>query len=139
MMHWSAAFLGIPWADKGRTRDGADCWGVVRLALQERAGVVVPSYDGLYASADEQAEIAAIVRREAASPLWLPVEGEPRELDVVFFRQGAHASHAGLAVSPWLMLHSAAQDQSKIQPFRPAPAGMRLTGIYRWHELECRA
>lgn len=28
---WWNEYVGLPFADKGRTREGCDCWGLVRL------------------------------------------------------------------------------------------------------------
>ncbi len=30
---WVSGYVGVPWLDRGRTADGADSWGLVRLVL----------------------------------------------------------------------------------------------------------
>lgn len=136
MTHWSTPLVGLPYAEKGRDPTGVDCWGVVCLALAA-AGFTVPSYGGEYVSTDENREIDAAVAREAVSPLWRPVEpGSECEFDVLIFRRGRYASHAGVVVKPGLMLHIEQDDmQSRVVDYRAPLYATRLSGIYRWHEI----
>ncbi len=133
-LSWASAFVGIPYADRGRDRGGCDCWGLVRLVHAARLAVDLPSYDGLYACSAEREEIAAIVAGEAASPSWEAVAEASlfNQLDVLFFRRGGHDAHAGLFLAPGLMLHMAVGDCSKIERFDGSRWARRLTGAYRW-------
>lgn len=128
---WAAAFVGIPFLDKGRDFDGCDCWGLVRLVHAKHGGNHLPSYAGLYTDAAERKEIAAIVAREAVSPLWEPVT-EPRQLDILMFRRGRLDAHAAIFLQPGLMLHMVEEDCAKIEPFNSGFWSTRLTGTYRW-------
>lgn len=47
---WVANYIGIPFKDLGRTREGCDCWGLVRLLLMERASIQLPSHADDYKS-----------------------------------------------------------------------------------------
>lgn len=40
-------WLHIPYKHMGRSEDGCDCWGFVRLVLKEEKGVVLPSFEGV--------------------------------------------------------------------------------------------
>lgn len=133
--NWSDAFIGIPWLDKGRTRDGCDCWGLCRMVLAEAAGVEVPSYAGSYVSADEAREVAAIVRQEQGSPLWLSVEGPTRAFDIALFRRGLHRWHAGIVVAPGMLLHMVEEDAAKIERTDNGRWTMAPAGVWRWHGL----
>lgn len=130
-LRWTQAFIGLPFADKGRDWTGCDCWGVVRLVHIEHAGNDLPSYAGL--GADERREIASIIAREAQSPHWLKVDASPATLDIIWFRRGRFDAHCGIYLRPGLMLHMAEHDCSKIERFDGAsPWASRVTGIYRW-------
>lgn len=37
----------VPYKYMGRTEEGCDCWGFVRLVMKEERGVVLPSFDGV--------------------------------------------------------------------------------------------
>ena len=53
LLPWARRYIGIPYVNKGRSIDGADCWGIVRLILKEQLNVEVPSYSDLYKNADD--------------------------------------------------------------------------------------
>lgn len=38
-------YIGIPYLFGGSSRDGADCWGLVRLIYRERYGKELPAFD----------------------------------------------------------------------------------------------
>lgn len=138
-LHWSARYVGIPYVDRGRSRAGADCWGLACLAVAGETGIVLPSYDGAYQSADERAEIATVVAREAASPVWRKIDPSAAgPFDVVFFRQGRDDSHAGVVTEPGEMLHMVEDDAAKIERYDAGRWSTRLTGVYRFHLLEGR-
>lgn len=132
--HWSAEFVGIPYLELGRSFAGVDCWGLPVLVFARCLGITLPTYDGAYLSPDEHAEIAAVIAREAASPIWLP--GTGREFEIAMFRQGRYESHAGVVIEPGLMLHMVQDDAAKIERYDVGRWSTRLTGIYRFHLLD---
>ncbi len=44
---WAAHYIGIPFADHGRNREGLDGWGIVRLICAEQFGIALPSFQKL--------------------------------------------------------------------------------------------
>lgn len=77
-MHWSFAYLEIPFRERGRDRSGVDCWGLVRLIYAERHGIPLPSFDGVYRHTTDTS-IGPVIREQAMT--WEPVEA-PQEGDV---------------------------------------------------------
>lgn len=130
-MHWSAEFIGTPFAEFGRDRTGCDCWGLARLVYAEALNINLPSYSGQYASAQEHAEISALITDAAHSPVWMLVDASPDEFDIAVFRRGRMDTHVGIIVAPGLMLHMAQEDCAKIERYDQAAWKNRLTGIYR--------
>jgi len=55
---WAGDFIGLPYTDKGRDRTGCDCWGLVRLALAEVAGITLPDYSDAYSAACDRFSVA---------------------------------------------------------------------------------
>ncbi len=129
--HWSEDFLGLPFKDLGRTRDGVDCWGLVRLVLGE-FGVHVPSYAEGYATASERAEISGLIN--GAKTFWHPVE-DVHELDVATFRRGRFDCHVGIVVKPGLMLHIDEAIPACIESYDSGYWKPRQTGFWRHEDL----
>lgn len=123
-------FVGIPHADLGRDRTGADCWGLVRIVYREALGIELPTLDGRYAGYSDLRGIAALmVEQERA---WIKVSC-PQPYDVLRFRTGSHDTHVGLAVDHKTMLHTHARSHSVIVSRHDPEWRDRLTGIFR-HE-----
>jgi len=132
-MSWSNRFLGIPFADLGRTREGADCWGLACVIYREELGITLPDYLGA-GSADEAGEVAALVAGATASPLWLPVSGPALAFDIAVFRRGHLSRHVGVVVTHGVMIHMAAGDHARVEDYRQGRWRHRLAGHFRWHQ-----
>lgn len=133
-MSWSNAYVGIPFAEHGRTRAGCDCWGLVHLVYAD-CGVQLPSYAEGYASTLERAEIAALIAGAAVSRPWaeVPPVAATRARDVVLFRRAGAPAHVGLAVAPGLMLHVSAGHAARLERYDDGRWQPRRAGIFR-HE-----
>lgn len=138
MKHWTNTYIGLPYREFGRDRDGVDCWGLPYLVYPAELGISLPSYVGTYTSVEEHAELAHLIGGAAAGEVWHRVEGQPRAFDIAVFRRGRLDTHIGIVVSPGLMLHVAADDQSKLEHYKTGRWEHRLTGIYRHFEMPSR-
>ncbi len=134
-LHWSAGYVGLPWADLGRDRSGCDCWGLARLVYAEQLGIDLPSYAGGYLCAAEAAEIDALVRGALDVGPWREVT-VAREFDLVLFRRGPYDAHIGIVVAPGLMLHMMGLDAAKIEALSGPQWARRLRGIWRHEAVE---
>lgn len=130
-MSWSNRFVGIPYEEFGRTRDGADCWGLACIIYREELGISLPEYLGDYASVEEHVEIAALINGAAISPLWLPVEGDAIAFDIAVFRRGRMSTHLGIVVRHGVMIHMQGEDCAKIANYRTGAWGNRFSGHFR--------
>ena len=136
--HWTERFVGLPYAEFGRGRDGCDCWGLACVIYREELGVSLPEYLG-YASTEEHGELAAIIAGATTSPLWVPVEGNAVAFDVAVFRRGRLDTHVGIVVHHGLMIHVSRDDCAKIESYRGGVWGHRHTGTWRHVDLVSRA
>ena len=132
-MSWSNGYVGIPYADMGRDRAGCDCWGLARLVFAEQLRIALPDYAAGYASAEEQAEVAALIGQETGTSIWTR-GADPAAFDLLLFRHGRHESHVGIYVSAGVMLHMATDDQSKHERFDQGRWAARLMGSFRHFE-----
>tara|TARA_R110000796_G_scaffold45616_13_gene110295 strand:- start:3685 stop:4104 length:420 start_codon:yes stop_codon:yes gene_type:complete len=129
-MSWSNAYVGIPYANMGRSALGCDCWGLARLVYDAELNITLPAYTEGYASSEEQAEIASLIGQETSTSVWDRVE-DPAAFDVLLFRHGRFESHVGIYVHQGVMLHMATDDQSKHERFDQGRWKARLAGYFR--------
>lgn len=129
-MTWSDPFIGIPYRELGRDRQGCDCWGLACIVYREELGISLPEYLG-YGSVEEHGEIAALIDGAASSPLWLPISGPAIAFDIAVFRRGRLASHVGIVIRHGVMIHMEGEDCAKVADYRLGAWRHRLTGHYR--------
>lgn len=133
-----AGFTGIPFRDKGRDRDGCDCWGLVRLVYMEVAGIELPAY-GEISSAD-LLRVARTMRDGATDGDWRDVGGPPRRpLDVALMRRplggpGA-AWHCGVMATDRLLLHTEPPVDSHLIEMDQISVAARIVCFYRHRSL----
>lgn len=132
-MDWTDKYIGIPYAHKGRTRAGVDCWGLVRLVFELEFGVRLPSYLEGYASAEERAEMAALISAESQST-WMTTD-EPRLGDVALLNIMGQASHVAIVVKPGLMLNVRKGSNVCLERYDSSIWHKRLLGFYRHPEI----
>lgn len=99
-------YIGIPFKDHGRDKDGCDCWGLVRLVYKEQLGIELPDLGDTYSDAYARSEVNQTVNGATAQNWNIDVTNEPRKpLDVLTFTRGGIETHVGLYVSEGVMLH----------------------------------
>lgn len=135
--HWSAAFIGLDWREKGRDRDGIDCWGLAALVYAEVLRIDLPSYADAYASIAERGEIAALFAADASRWPWRKVDA-PEEFDIALFRRGRLESHVGVVVATSRMLHVTEGRLSSVERYDDGRWRPRLKGFYRHAGLDAR-
>lgn len=130
-MHWSASYVGLPWQERGLTREGIACWGLARLVYAEQLGIEVPDYAAEVPSLTERVEVAAIfANRTSASGPWVSV-GDAREFDILVFRRAGLTTHVGIALDGERMLHIDAGGDSHLASYTTGRWASRLAGAYR--------
>ena len=92
--HWAGDYIGIPFAAKGRTDAGLDCWGLVQRVLMEQFLIFLPSLDGKYTelTAKGNAQVIENAVKE------LPVERTeiPLEGDIAVLSLAGVPAHVGV-------------------------------------------
>ena len=121
--------VGIPWHERGRSAEGADCYGLVCLAFRER-GIELPVYDDV--SPDDPATVRASIDLGRAD--WIAIEpGDARAFDVVLMRE--RPWHIGLVVRRGSMLHMPEGQSSVVEPYTTGRHARRVEGVYRHRSL----
>ncbi|BBE74368.1 C40 family peptidase [Oharaeibacter diazotrophicus] len=134
VLDWASRYVGLPFADHGRTAEGCDCWGLVRLVYEAELGIALPSFEGVYASAEELAAIGAAVRGERdGAGFGLVAAAAP--FDLALFRVRRFEAHVGVVVDPRreVMLHMVFGERAVIETWTAPAWRSRLVGFHR-HE-----
>jgi len=139
---WVNAYTGTPYVAGGRSRDGADCWGLFRLVQKDRWGRDLPLFDGMAWSKETSDEIARVMSENRGSwrPIWeksSPTEPLPDELveqpgDGLLIRMRARPIHVATVVAPGWMLHTDEGHDALPERFRSEKWKHRIVGIYRY-------
>lgn len=87
---WVETYIGLPFKEHGRARDGVDCWGLVRLVLAEQFKIDLPAYVAGYASTEDAVDIARLIRGEMGP--WIEVR-DTHPGDAVLMRLRAQPCH----------------------------------------------
>ncbi len=137
-MSWASDYVGLPFADGGRTRDGCDCWGLVRLVLAEQCGFEVPSYAGI--SARDTGRVAAEFRHGIETGGWREIDRKAVEaFDVVVMRGVVRAGgevgigevHAGIAVDGKRLLHVEEGKNAVLVRLKSPTVAHRISRVFR--------
>lgn len=122
----------IPFKEKGRDRNGIDCWGFPYLVHREQLGNELPAYNEGYCTTKDVDEISSMIKT-ARLTHWEPVAAnQAQEGDIVILRIMGEPWHCGLMLDRTRFAHmerTAGLVQESIESMRWAK---RIEGFYRW-------
>ena len=142
---WAGAYVGIPFVDLGRDRDGCDCWGLVRMILAERAGLLLPCWATAYESEANRHRVLRHAAEQKTAGTWRRIEPPcERAFDVVEMSQPVHIGngwgflpiHAGLVVTPGWLIHVEHATAALLVDYRRLPMRNRVVAFWRHRELD---
>lgn len=132
--YWAGHYIGLPFCEYGRTVAGTDCWGLVRLVLQEQFAAVLPSYAADYRIGGAAEDIGRLIGQEAVKWVAVPA-GKEKTGDVVVLRMRGAPMHVGLVLGDGRMLHIEKHINSAIEDYRGRRWCDRICGFYRHPQL----
>lgn len=130
LVPWAGEYIGLPFAERGRTREGVDCWGLVRIVLSERYGVDVPSYAERYECCGDVEILGNLVPAEAREWLYVPIENATAG-DVIVLRMRGRAMHVGIIVGDGKFLHAREKIGSCLEDYRGPMWAPRVVEVRR--------
>lgn len=117
-----AEYVGIPYQLHGRSRTGADCYGLVVMVYRDILGITLEDYD--YASRVDAGALIDVHRTR-----WKQL-AEPEHWAVAVIRNGLDPMHCGIIVDHDLMLHTHAGGASCVVRFQSPNWAPRILGYY---------
>lgn len=123
-----SSYIGIPFVNRGRSRYGLDCWGLVSLLLKDQYGIIVPDLLE-YEDALDRIQTSSVIDRH--TPL---VAGEkvdkPIEGSVVVLSTGGLSAHVGLIIGDNMMIHTTKETGVLVEPLNSPRIQKRIQGFY---------
>lgn len=127
-MEWYAEYVGIPFKTLGRDKTACDCYGLVRIVLNEHYGIMLPELLEYSDSLKYEETNKVIVENTpllSGEELDHPVEGS-----IVVLANRGLESHVGVMVTPKLMLHTTSGNGAVIEPISSNRIKNRIRGYY---------
>jgi len=120
-------YIGIPYVTNGRTEEGVDCWGLVRLFYRDELNIDLPSYDTAYYGPSDDERIASLMDLHKGD--WSK-QDNPKVGDVCVFNILGEPCHVGIYIGNNKFLHSRENRDSVIESLDNVKWKNRLEGIY---------
>jgi len=102
---WWNDYFRVPFVEKGRSMEGADCWGLVYMVYRTHLGIMLPDYLDQYETTDDRDLLGEVISTESGQKWHEPAS--PKEFDVIILRLRGVPMHVGLVTKPGYMLHCA--------------------------------
>lgn len=122
-------YLGIPYKDFGRDKEGLDCWGLCVLIAKEKHGYILPSLADGYTSATDSNSTSELIEVEKLKD-WDQVK-KFKAGDVAVFRFAGFPCHVGMCLDGESFIHILHNSNVTIERFDSIVWRNRLTGVYR--------
>lgn len=124
-------YIRIPFKEHGRSRNGADCWGLACIIFQEERGIELPSLTG-YENTKDRVRISDIIKSESIT--WDFIEPKDEQaFDIAVFRMMGQPMHIGIVVKPGVMIHCERGSGVYItEYYKEGQWDRRLEGFFRY-------
>ena len=131
--------IGIPWVKGGATEAGADCWGLVLLALDRIYGIKLDRHRGAKFIGND---LSSLIEQEEAGSDWEQVDQCAEGVVVTLrARAGSRPEHVGVGLNDREILHSLhshANGASSVHQVRALDMIFRDIRYYRYVGADTR-
>jgi len=135
-MSWVSRYVGVPFKDQGRTFQGCDCWGLVRLIYLHELKIELPEYGEI--SATDLREVSKYITGNNDIEPWVAID-TPEAFDVVVmrFHGSKHVGHVGVVVDATLpqLIHTERGHDSVVVALGDMRIRNRVVGFRRHRQL----
>lgn len=135
---WINKYVGIPFKVHGRTSEGADCYGLVKLVLAQEKAIFLPEFHSDYEKITDYDRIANALSRESADDLWTEVlKGQERPLDIMIANMMGFPMHCGIVAYKNHVLHLIEGSNAVCENYTRGKWSSpgRIVGFFRHKEL----
>lgn len=142
MMHnapaWVSEYIGIPFLPHGRAKDGADCWGLVRIVLHDQFGILMPIYSDGYEDTSDRKGVQNTIRAVCDNGPFVELSdpSHVRAGDIIVLRLRGVPMHVGVVVCPGTMLHVHSGTDACLEDYTTQKWCNTILGFYRAIDLD---
>lgn len=119
----------IPYTNKGRTFEGADCWGLVRLIYENEFNINMPMFSNEYSNASEGKKVAEAIRNNKDIIQYVQKD-TPDYGDIIIFNMRGNPCHVGVYVGKNRVLHILKGTNSVIERLSSPRLKGKVEGYY---------
>lgn len=130
--NWLDQYIGLPWKLGGRDRMGLDCWGLVRLVLEEQRRLLLPAWDDDPDAVNCSPHGRGRAFRRHLGEFQRVPDGKEELFDIATLFIGNVLWHVGvLASKPFTVLHIEDDGGSLCEDWRLRPDVVQFGGFWR--------
>lgn len=127
---WESKYVNIPWTNRGRTMEGFDCYGQLRMVLLNEVGIELTPHTSINSLAVLQ--VNSLI--EEARPEWVEVL-YPKEFDVVLMGTTDMPYHVGVYIRDGMFLNTEKNKPSYVARVTDPAIKHKIHGYYRHRQL----
>jgi cell wall-associated NlpC family hydrolase len=129
-------YVGIPFEERGRTRAGADCYGLLAIVYRERFGITLPSYSTDYVTVEDVTAVSDLIAGNIIGP-WREIpSGTEKPGDGLLMSAAGLPYHIGIVAGAGRVLHVERGHGAIIESYHAFRLKRRVLGFYRHSENE---
>lgn len=136
MYSWVKDYIGIPFLSGGRTREGCDCYGLLRLILKEQYGINFPLLDGKYEDALDKDHIKNLFHEYIPLLCGEKISG-PEEKAIAVIRTQGLATHVAIYAGDGNIIHTMLYTGTVCERLSSPMLKGRVEGWYRVSKGYC--
>ena len=133
MYRWVNKYVGIPFKSGGRTSDGCDCYGLVRMVLKNEYSLILPMLDGKYIDALDTETTKELFRQYVPLLCGDKIE-KPEEKAIAVIKTQGLATHVALYAGDGFIIHTMLNTGTVCERLSNPTLTGRIEGWYRVSE-----
>lgn len=136
MYAWTQKYVGIPFLSGGRDKRGVDCYGLVRLILNNEYGYDLPLLVNTYDNALDISETGSLFQKYV--PLLCGEKiSKPEEKAVALLKMRGLPSHVALYAGDDFIIHAMSKNGVACERLSRPLLKSRIEGWYRVDKNNC--
>lgn len=136
MYKWVKKYVGIPFKSGGRTPEGCDCYGLVRMILENEYSMKLPNLDGEYENALDKDFTKNLFHHYVPLLCGEKIEA-PEEKAVAIIRTQGLATHVAIYAGDGNIIHTMLNTGTVCERLSSPTLTGRIEGWYRVSESYC--